>query len=103
MHYLLPMPKLGSTCLAVVGTLSTAQIYMMTLAATTPLSYCGIITGFGGLIGWMNHFSSWIERRKALAQIYLVKHPNNSEYSEDLILVTAKGEELQGKVKELEV
>jgi hypothetical protein len=62
----------------------------------------GISAG-GAFFGWFTYFSQKLERKRAIAQIHLVQHPNNKDYSQELILVRADGEEVTGKIADISV
>ena len=51
----------------------------------------------------MSSFSSYLERSRGIAQIHLIQHPANKDYSQEVLLVRADGEELQGRISELAI
>ncbi|TNV87069.1 hypothetical protein FGO68_gene15497 [Halteria grandinella] len=99
MHYLQPSP-------------SNLEIYSTALFLTTSLHQYFIADYFRQYLFTFsvtglayNMIKRWIlaaERRKSIAQIYLVQHGGNRDYAQEVLIVRADGQEMQGRVSELQ-
>ena len=99
-HYLVQTPSaLRQTATAASAVTAFHQYF---LAANFSKALFGVSTGILSL-SLFTTFTNYFERTRAIAQIHLIQHPANKDYSQEVLIVRADGEELQGRLTDLTV
>ena len=97
LHYLKPKPSLIRSIVASISAITTFQSGLIWQLSP---AYWGSLGALSTLI-WMSIFQDQLECKHAIAQIHLLENDKVRDFSSEVMITKANGEEVVAKIKDL--